>query len=106
MSFVFINRRGNCRLVRPGDDEGSKAPARQCRRHVECGPDDRKARTVTASGDATFTTGNTATQLPATRSDGETLGNATTLAVGDGRGVIGLSSGVSFSSPKWQRSSW
>ena len=35
-----------------------------------------------------------------------TLGSATTFAVGEGRGVIGLSSGVSLPSPKWQRSSW
>jgi hypothetical protein len=27
--FVIINRRGNCGLVRPGDDEGSKVDARE-----------------------------------------------------------------------------
>ena len=29
--------------------------------------------------------------------------NATTFAVGDGRGVTGLEFGVSLSRPKWQR---
>ena len=29
LSFVIINGRGNCGLVRPGDDEGSKVDARE-----------------------------------------------------------------------------
>ena len=41
------------------------------------------------------------------RREARTRGHAfVVLAVGDGRGVISLSSGVSFSSPKWQRSLW
>ncbi len=31
LSFVIINRLGNCGLVRPGDDEKSKVDARETR---------------------------------------------------------------------------
>ncbi len=109
LSFVIINGRGNCGLVRPGDDEGSKVDARETvppSRRLCClmiGNQERSALRATRRSppDRCYA----ASRHSYRWCSPPTLGSATTFAVGEGRGVIGLSSGVSLPSPKWQRSS-
>ena len=62
---VIINRLGSCGLVPASKKKARSPPARPCRRHVDCGLDARKARTVRASGHARSPPANGATQLPA-----------------------------------------
>ena len=45
LSFVIINRRGSCGLDVPRRRrKRGRLPARHCRRHVDCGLDDQKAK--------------------------------------------------------------
>ncbi len=109
LSFIIINPPGTvgqCGSVT--DDENRPTHARRCRDYTTSGFRSWRAQISTARP-RDFR--DRKLRYAASRHSYRwcsppTRGSATTIAAGDGRGVMALAFGVSLLSPKWQRSSW